>query len=178
MRTLGIDPGTVNLGFCVIQDGFFLTCGVARLERKQPLEDELHKFAKVITAQYGPFDVVGIERQMKAKMRVVQTHLYHEFQGSRIISPQSVKRYFNYSGVKSYKKRKDIGVEIMKRLCRECKQMNVFERVIRQRTKVDDIADAALIAYYIYAEVKKVKKKQENNAKQLSDWKREHVWVI
>ena len=89
-----------------------------------------------------------------------------------------MKRYFNYSGVKSYRKRKDIGVEIMKRLCRECKQMNVFERVIRQRTKVDDIADAALIAYYIYAEVKKVKKKQENNAKQLSDWKREHVWVI
>ena len=178
MRTLGIDPGTVNLGFCVIQDGFFLTCGVARLEKKQPLEDELHKFAVVIQKQYGPFDIVGIERQMKSKMRVVQTHLYHEFPKSRIVSPQSVKRYFNYSGVKSYKKRKDIGVEIMKKLCRECKQMNVFERVIRQRNKVDDIADAALIAYYIFAEVKKVKEKKKVDAEHLCTWKRDHVWTI
>lgn len=178
MRTLGIDPGTVNLGFCVVQDGFFLICGVAKLEKKQPLEDELKKFAECITKDYGPFDIVGIERQMKAKMRVVQTHLFHEFKNSKIISPQSVKRYFNYSGIKSYKQRKQIAVDIMKKLCRECKQMNVFERVIRQRSKVDDIADSALIAYYIYAEHTKVTKKKKKNDNNICDWKRNHVWTI
>ena len=79
--------------------------------------------------------------------------MYHEFNPiSRIVAPQSIKRYFNYSGEKSYKKRKQMGVDIMRRLCRECKQMNVFEKVIRQRNKVDDIADASLNAYYIYTE--------------------------
>ena len=177
MRTLGIDPGTVNLGYCVIQDGFFLSCGVAKLEKKEPLEEELHRFAETLKKLFGPFDIIGIERQMKAKMRVVQTHLYHEFNPlSRIIAPQSIKRYFNYSGEKSYKKRKEIGVDIMRRLCRECKQMNVFEKVIRQRNKVDDIADASLIAYYIYTESKRFKKKKDVGG--IDSWKCKHLWHI
>ena len=177
MRTLGIDPGTVNLGYCVIQDGFFLNCGVAKLEKKAPLEEELHLFAETLKQLFGPFDIVGIERQMKAKMRVVQTHLYHEFNPiSRIVAPQSIKRYFNYSGEKSYKKRKQMGVDIMRRLCRECKQMNVFEKVIRQRNKVDDIADASLIAYYIYTESKRFTKKK--NVRGIDNWKRKHLWHI
>lgn len=178
MRTLGIDPGTVNLGWCVIQDGFFLNCGVARLDKKQPLEDELHRFAESINTLFGPFQIVGIERQMKARMKVVQTHLYHEFKNSRLVAPQSVKRYFNYSGEKSYKKRKQIAVDIMQRLCRECKQMNVFEKVIRQQNKVDDIADSALIAFYIYAEKTKEKKKKTKNDVCLSTWRSKHLWHL
>jgi Holliday junction resolvasome RuvABC endonuclease subunit len=178
MKTLGIDPGTVNLGWCVVKDGFILNCGVARLDKKSPLEVELKRFALSITELFGPFDIVGIERQMKAKMRVVQTHLYHYFKNAKIIAPQSIKRYFNYSGEKSYKQRKKIGVEIMKRICRECKQLNVFEKVIREQNKVDDIADAALISYYIYTENKKVTKKKRKDDLSLSSWRSKHIWHI
>lgn len=180
MKTLGIDPGTVNCGYCVIQDGFFLSCGVAHFDKKEPLEHEIHRFAKCLKEAYGPFDIVGIERQMKAKMRVVQTHLYHEFNPvSKIVAPQTVKRYFNFSGVKCYKKRKEKGVEIMKQLCRECKQMYIFEKVIRQRSKIDDVADGALIAYYIYTEYTKVKKpKKKKNDISLNDWRNKHLWSV
>lgn len=176
MIILAIDPGVVNLGFAILIDGKFSECGVAKISRKADLHDELKRFAAAMLT-YGPFDCVAIERQMRSNMRVISTHLLHLFQPcAQIVSPQSIKRYFNYSGMRKYKDRKKRGVEIFKNLCRENKQMKLFEAVLRGRDKIDDVADAALIAYYIFAE-KRIKKKKVDNG-DASQWRRDHIWIV
>jgi len=176
MIILAIDPGVVNLGFAVIIDGKFSECGVAKINRKKDVIDELTHFANAING-YGPFDCVAIERQMRSNMRVISTHLYHLFRPvSKIVSPQSIKRYFNYSGIRKYKDRKKRGVEIFKNLCRENKQMKLFENVLRGRDKIDDVADAALIGMYIYAENKVSQKKKDNG--DVNKWISDNIWVV
>lgn len=176
MIVLAIDPGVVNLGFAIIIDGKFSECGVAKISKKKDLIDELTRFSNAMKC-YGPFDCVAIERQMRANMRVISTHLYHLFGPvSKIVSPQSIKRYFNYSGMRSYKDRKKKGVEIFKNLCRENKQMKLFEKVLRGRNKIDDVADAALIGMYIYAENKVSQKKKDNG--DVNQWISDHIWVV
>ena len=175
MIILAIDPGVVNLGFAIIIDGKFSECGVAKINRKKELVDELQRFADAMRG-FGPFDCVAIERQMRANMRVISTHLYHMFKNAKIVSPQSIKRYFNYSGIRSYKQRKKKGVELFKNLCRENKQMKLFEKVLRGRDKIDDVADAALIGMYIYAENKVESKKKDNG--DVNQWIRDNVWII
>ena len=174
MKILAIDPGLVNLGFAIVVDGSFAECGVATISRKKELVGELQRFANAMKS-YGPFHCVAIERQMRANMRVISTHLYHMFEHAKIVSPQSIKRYFNYSGMRSYKDRKKKGVELFKKLCRENKQMPLFEKVLRGRNKIDDVADAALIGYYIFAENKVAEKKDHGNA---SQWVTDNVWVV
>ena len=167
MKTLGLDPGTVNLGYCIVQDGYILRAGVATLDRKAPFFSELKHFARYLK-KYGPFDAVLIERQMRAKFKVCQTHLLHLFAPvSIIVAPQSIKKYFEYSGMKSYKQRKLKGIELMKNLCRENKQMKLFEKCVRGRNKIDDIADGFLIAYYGFAEFETLK---FNNDVVEEDW--------
>jgi|TARA_B100000963_G_scaffold187748_1_gene163387 hypothetical protein len=174
MIVLAIDPGLVNLGFAIIIDGKFAECGVAKISRKKELVDELQRFADAMKG-YGPFDCVAIERQMRANMRVISTHLFHLFANAKIVSPQSIKRYFNYSGMRSYKDRKKKGVELFKKLCRENKQMKLFEKVLRGRNKIDDVADAALIGYYIFAE-NKVKRKQDHG--DVNQWVNDNLWIV
>jgi hypothetical protein len=175
MKILAIDPGVVNLGFAIVVDGTFAECGVAKISRKKELVDELQRFADAMNS-FGPFDCVGIERQMRANMRVISTHLYHMFEHAKIVTPQSIKRYFNYSGMKSYKARKKKGVELFKNLCRENKQMKLFETVLRGRNKIDDVADAALIAYYIFAENKVASKKKDHGDD--SQWITDNIWIV
>ena len=174
MKILGLDPGKVNMGFAIVQDGVFLECGVAKINNKKDLYEELYTFASALKT-FGPFDCVAIERQMRANMRVISTHLLHMFQNAQIVSPQTIKRYFNYSGMRSYKDRKKKGIEIFKNLCRENKQMKLFEQVLRGRNKIDDVADAALIAFYICSE-DKIKKKKHNG--DVTDWLGANVWLV
>ena len=167
MKTLGLDPGSVNLGYCIVQDGYILRAGVATLDRKAPFFSELKHFARYLK-KYGPFDAVLIERQMRAKFKVCQTHLLHLFAPvSIIVAPQSIKRYFMFSGMKSYKQRKLRAIELTKNLCRENKQMELFEKCVRGRDKLDDICDAFLIAYYGFAEFETLK---FNNDADEKDW--------
>ena len=67
MRTLGIDPGTVNLGYCVVQDGFFLSCGVAKLEKNEPLEEEL---PTEVVRNYVIFDEIPFDHFEITKVTV------------------------------------------------------------------------------------------------------------
>jgi crossover junction endodeoxyribonuclease RuvC len=45
MRILGIDPGTIHLGYGVVEDGAgktsFIQCGVINLSQRQPVEERL-----------------------------------------------------------------------------------------------------------------------------------------
>ena len=55
----------------------------------------------------------------------------------------------------------------MKNLCRENKQMKLFEKCVRGRNKIDDIADGFLIAYYGFAEFETLKFNNDTDEK---DW--------
>ena len=179
---LGIDVGTVNLGWAIVKDGKFLAAGVATLSKKDPLKAEIRRFARCIKRKFGKFTVVAIEKQMRGRMRVAETLLQNEFGTvAKITPPQSVKRYFNYSGIKKYKDRKVMGCRIFQNLCRECNQLQWLQRLLKGRKKMDDVADAALIAYFEFAEykVRKLKKETATEDDQFLDsWQRDHLWCV
>ena len=177
---LGIDVGTVNLGWAVVKHGKFYAAGVAKLQKKVPLKTEIRRFASALKLKYGPFTIVAIEKQMRARMRVAETHLANEFGTvAKIVTPQSVKRYFGYSGLTKYKDRKIMGTRIFQNLCRECNQLQWLSGLIKKanKAKLDDVADAGLIAYMQYSEykgVKKKKKKEDDNV--INKWFSSNVW--
>jgi len=145
MKILGVDPGTVNLGYCIVQDGYIYKAGCISLDRKAPFFSELKHFARYLK-KYGPFDAVLIERQMRAKFKVCQTHLLHLFAPvSIIIAPQTIKKYFMFSGLKCYKQRKLRAIELTKNLCRENKQMELFEKFVKGRKKLDDLCGSYIL---------------------------------
>ena len=58
-----------------------------------------------------------------------------------IVAPQCVKRYYNYSGLKSYADRKRVGTEKFMALCQQTGQYNsIFRKAASGRDKLDDIA--------------------------------------
>ena len=180
---LGIDVGTVNLGWAIVKDGKFVAAGTATLSKKDPLKAEIRRFARCIKRKFGIFTVVAIEKQMRGKMRVAETLLQNEFGSvAKITAPQAVKRYFNYSGLKKYKDRKIMGCRIFQNLCRECNQLQWLQRLLKGRKKIDDVADAALIAYFEYSEYKVLKLKKEKpvleDDKFLDRWLSDHLWCV
>ena len=179
---LGIDVGTVNLGWAIVKNGKFVAAGVATLSKKDPLKAEIRRFARCIKRKFGIFTLVAIEKQMRGKMRVAETLLQNEFGSiAKITAPQVVKRYFNYSGLKKYKDRKIMGCRIFHNLCRECDQLQWLQRLLKGRKKIDDVADAALIAYFEYSEYKANKTKKAvivEDDKFLDSWFSDHVWSV
>ncbi len=177
---LGIDVGTVNLGWAVVKDGKFYAAGVAKLQKKVPLKTEIRRFARALKFKYGPFTIVAIEKQMRARMRVAETHLANEFGTvAKIVTPQAIKRYFGYSGVVKYRDRKIIGVRIFQNLCRETCQLQWLQGLVKKanKAKLDDVADAGLIAYHEYSEYKpekEKKKKEDDNF--INKWFSSNVW--
>mgnify|MGYP006411484813 FL=1 len=185
MICLGIDPGSRHLGLSVVKDGKFLFVAVASLKKKEKVNDEIERLSEYLHNRFGRFNAVCIERQMKGNMRRIELYLEKAFERfSRaviIVAPQSIKRYFNFSGVKSYKMRKDLAVQIFLRLCKETGQYDsIFKRVAKAPTKIDDAADASLIAYYGYTESTMLleKKKKKKKPVNLTEWGKDRMWFV
>ena len=73
MIVLGIDPGTIQMGFGVIRSEddrvSYVDCGVLKASSSMPLEKRIHKLyleLKKIVAEYEP-DVVAVEKPFVAK---------------------------------------------------------------------------------------------------------------
>ena len=184
MLVLGIDPGSRHLGLSLVRDGKFVYVAVASLKKKERVNDEIERLSEYIFKRFGRLDAVGIERQMKGTMRRIELYLEKAFERYSkavvIISPQCVKRYYNYSGLKRYSDRKRIGVERFMALSRQTGQYeSIFKKVAKAPTTIDDAADASLIAFYVYAEPsvseKKTKKKKPMN---LNDWAKDRMWAV
>lgn len=184
MIVLGIDVGTRNLGFSIVRNEKFLYCGVATLKKRVPINDEVERFAEYLYKRFGKFDVVGIEKQMKGTMRRVELYLEKAFErfskNVLIVRPQAVKQYFNYSGLKKYSDRKRVGIEKFMALCLQTGQRDtIFRTAAKARDKLDDLADASLIAYFVYSEPSLLsKKKKKKPHVDLDCWARERVWSV
>tara|TARA_B110000003_G_scaffold7874_1_gene8081 strand:- start:2306 stop:2905 length:600 start_codon:yes stop_codon:yes gene_type:complete len=183
-RICGIDVGRVNMGISIVENGKFIFCGVASLKKKVPINDEVERLAEYLHQRFGRFAVVGIELQRTGVMKRIEIFLEKAFEkysrATVIVAPQCVKRYYNYSGLKSYADRKRVGTEKFMALCRETGQYDsIFRKAVKGRDKLDDIADASLIAYYVYAEPSVLEKKtRKKKPMDLNAWAKERMFSI
>ena len=120
------------MGVSIVRDGKFIFCGVASLKKKVPINDEVERFAEYLHQRFGRFAVVSIERQRAGNMRRIELYIEKAFEkysrATIIVAPQCVKRYYNYSGLKSYADRKRVGTEKFMALCRETGQYDSIFR--------------------------------------------------
>lgn len=184
MIVVGIDVGTRNLGISVVKNGKFVYCAVATLKKRVPINDEVERLAEYLYKRFGRIDITGIEKQMRGTMRRVELYLEKAFERFSkdvlIVRPQAVKQYFNYSGLKKYADRKRVGIEKFMALCRQLGQYeSIFKKAAKGRDKLDDCADASLIAFFVYAEPSLLsKKKKKKPHVDLDSWARERVWSV
>jgi len=181
---VGIDVGRVNMGISIVENGKFIYCAVASLKKKVPINDEVERMVEFLSRKFGRFAVVGIERQRAGNMRRIELYIEKAFEkysrATIIVAPQCVKRYYNYSGLKSYADRKRVGTEKFMALCRETGQYDsIFRKAASGRDKLDDIADASLIAYYVYAEPSVLEKKtRKKKPMDLNTWAKERMFSV
>ena len=180
---VGIDVGRINCGISVVKGGKFVYCAVASFKKSEAINDEVERLSEFLFQKFGRFDAVGIERQRAGSMRRIELHLEKAFEKFAkavvIVASQSIKRYFGFSGLKKYADRKRVGGEKCMRLCKELKQMDMYFSIARGRSKADDIFDAMLIAYYVYAEPSVLKKRQrKKKAVNLTDWGNDRIWSV
>ena len=184
MIVCGIDVGTRNLGLSVIRDGKFVYCAVATLKKKVPINDEIERLADYVYKRFGRIDITGIEKQMRGTMRRVELYLEKAFEryskAVLIVRPQAVKQYYNYSGLKKYADRKRVGTEKFMALCRQLGQYeSIFCKAVKGRDKLDDLSDASLIAFFVYAEPSLLsKKKRKKPDVDLAGWARNRIWCV
>ena len=183
MRAVSFDVGRVNMGIAVLQAGKFVYCAVASLNKKERINDEVERLVEFLYKKFGRFDVVCIEQQRAGVMKRIEVMLEKACEKISknvvIVAPQSIKRYFGFSGLKKYADRKRVGCEKAMALCKELNQMDMYFQIARGRDKSDDIFDAMLIAYYVYAEPsvlqKKVRKKKPVD---LNAWGKARIWSV
>ncbi len=184
MIVCGIDVGTRNLGISVVRDGKFVYCAVATLKKRVPINDEVERLAEYLHKRFGRLDITGIEKQMRGTMRRVELYLEKAFEryskAVLIVRPQAVKQYYNYSGLKKYADRKRVGTEKFMALCRQLGQYeSIFCKAVKGRDKLDDLSDASLIAFFVYAEPSLLsKKKKKKPHVDLNCWARERIWCV
>lgn len=184
MIVAGIDVGTRNLGLSVIRDGKFVYCAVATLKKKVPINDEIERLAEYVYKRFGRIDITGIEKQMRGRMAKVEIFLEKAFERYSkvvlIVRPQAVKQYYNYSGLKKYADRKRVGTEKFMALCRQLGQYeSIFCKAVKGRDKLDDVSDASLIAFFVYAEPSLLnKKKRKKPQLDLNGWAKDRIWCV
>ena len=148
MRIVSIDPGTVNCGYAVWEDGKYIDFGSYNLlemvhkKKKTDYPYIVSEFIKKTQLFHGA-DVVLIENQMQARMKMIACSLRCFFWGkSHMVAPLSVRKYFNIStGV--YKKNKKASIELAPKYLNK-EQLKIF----MSHKKKDDCADAILQGLY------------------------------
>lgn len=149
MRVLGIDPGLINVGWAIVENGKLITCGVFNMTHKVPVK-ERKQYARLVKRfmrfkMFRDCDVVVIERQMSGKLRVVaNSFLCFNWGKSYLVSPRAVRNHHGIS-MSNYRANKRASVAKVPRYMTS-RQTTRF----RAAKKRDDMADAILIAMYWY----------------------------
>lgn len=150
MRIVSIDPGTVNCGYAVWEDGKFIDFGSYNLLEMVP-KNKKTDYPFVVktfiekTQLFKGADKVLIENQMQARMKMIACSLRCFFWGrSVMIAPQSVRRHFKISNG-DYRKNKTDSKAFVHTLL-----TNGQSKKIIQSKKQDDIADAVIqLQFYL-----------------------------
>ena len=150
MKIVSIDPGTKNLGYAVWENGTFTHFGsynILDMVKKNQRTDYTMVTKAFIdkTQLFKGADVVLIEHQMQARMKMIACSLRVFFWGkSCMISPLAVRKFFKISNG-NYKQNKNDSKAFVHKLLSK-KQS---EEIVKSK-KHDDIADALIqLQYYV-----------------------------
>ena len=152
MRIFAVDPGTRHLGWAVfdtskdVYDAF----GVFDLQAGMPktLKTKyahlVHNFCSQKRELILSCDVLAVEIQMQAKMKVVATALQCFFwQKHKMVSPLAVRKFFKISHA-NYRKNKKASIAFAQELVHGAQK-----KLLNAHKKRDDIADALILAKYV-----------------------------
>lgn len=147
MIIFAVDPGVKNMGYACYDTKTrkFLTFGkfnmregVKRVERTK-YAYLTKRFCDKFKVLLKRADVVLIEAQMQAKMKVIQTAMQcFYWDKSKVIGPLAVRNFFNIS-TSNYNLNKKKSVELVGKL---------LPGSLKTFTKKDDVADAIILARY------------------------------
>ena len=150
MKIVSIAPGTVNCGYAVWEDGKFTSFGSYNLlemvhkKKKTDYPFIVKEFIRQ-TQLFDKVDVVLIENQMQARMKMIACSLRCFFWGKSVmIAPQSVRRYFKISNSNYKQNKKDSKLFVHTLLPKD--QSN---KLLKMK-KADDVADAIIqLKFYL-----------------------------
>jgi hypothetical protein len=152
MIIFAIDPGVRNMGYSCYDTSkrAFITFGkwdmhegVKRVEKtKYALLTK--RFCDAMSGLLKMADVILIEAQMQAKMKMVQTAVQcFYWDKSHVIGPLAVRKFFGIS-MSNYRLNKKTSVELAPLLIRTKKEKALMDTF----KKKDDVADAIILARY------------------------------
>jgi len=152
MIIFAVDPGVRNMGFACYdtEKRVFLTFGKYDMQNGLRKVDKTKyamltkRFCEAMAGLLEKSDVVLIEAQMQAKMKMVQTALQcFYWDKSVVIGPLAVRKFFGIS-MSNYRLNKKTSVALAPLLIRTAKE----KRLMDSFDKKDDVADAIILARY------------------------------
>jgi hypothetical protein len=155
MRVVSIDPGTVNCGYAVWDDGKLVDIGshnLLEMVKKSQRTDYPYIARQFMekTQLFKNADVVLIENQMQAKMKMIACSLRCFMWNKAVcISPLSVRKHFLISNGDYRKNKKDSKAFVHRFLTKD------QSKSILGTKKQDDIADAVIQLHYYLQKMKK-----------------------
>lgn len=151
MIIVAIDPGITNMGYAVYdtKKQEFITFGKYELKNNIPKKKQsdyaflAHSFVEKSQHFLVQADVIAIEIQMQARMKVIATALRCFFwRKAEMVSPLKVRRFFDIS-CSNYSKNKRASIRLAPKLLKP-KDLEHFDRF----AKKDDVADAIILARF------------------------------
>jgi len=152
MIIFAVDPGVKNMGYaCYDTDRrAFITFGKYDMQTGVKSREKTKyalltkRFCDEMADYLKKADVVLIEAQMQAKMKMIQTAMQcFYWEKSHVIGPLAVRKFFGIS-MSNYAKNKRTSVELSVKLIHTLNE----KKLMRSFDKKDDVADAIILARY------------------------------
>lgn len=152
MIIFAVDPGVKNMGYaCYDTDRrAFITFGKYDMQTGVKSREKTKyalltkRFCDEMKDYLKKADVVLIEAQMQAKMKMIQTAMQcFYWEKSHVIGPLAVRKFFGIS-MSNYAKNKRTSVELSVKLIHTLNE----KKLMRSFDKKDDVADAIILARY------------------------------
>ena len=152
MIIFAVDPGVKNMGYaCYDTDRrAFITFGKYDMQTGVKSREKTKyalltkRFCDEMKDYLKKADVVLIEAQMQAKMKMIQTAMQcFYWDKSHVIGPLAVRKFFGIS-MSNYAKNKRTSVELSVKLIHTLNE----KKLMRSFDKKDDVADAIILARY------------------------------
>ena len=152
MIIVAIDPGLVNLGYAVYDSDkkVFVTFGKYALKKDIPKKKQsdyaylVKSFVERSQKILASADIIAIEIQMQARMKVIATALRcFYWTKAEMVSPLKVRRFFDISCA-NYAKNKRASIKLAPKLLSTPQELHRFDSY----AKKDDVADAIILARF------------------------------
>jgi len=152
MIIFAVDPGVKNMGYaCYDTDRrAFITFGKYDMQTGVKSKEKTkyalltRRFCDAMDSYLKKSDVILIEAQMQAKMKMIQTAMQcFYWEKSHVIGPLAVRKFFGIS-MSNYSKNKRTSVELSGKLIHTLNE----KKLMRSFEKKDDVADAIILARY------------------------------